>query len=265
MLKVKSSTPQVQVKPLLGTVKSGASSTVSPRHPARSQETADGCTDPHTITHAPPPVHGGRQPTSIVMAIQPWNLVFLVGFIAYLIIRGVFAQRTKSNEKLLSRAGAGDRTLIFIMFVGALLLPVVYLATPWLAFADYRLPAFAPWCGVALMVAALWLFWRSHADLGQNWSVTLELRNGHQVVRHGVYRRMRHPMYASIWLFGLAQGLLLENWLAGWSALVAFAPMYFVRVPREEHMMCEFFGQEYRDYMRQTGRLFPALRVKNDA
>jgi protein-S-isoprenylcysteine O-methyltransferase Ste14 len=64
-------------------------------------------------------------------------------------------------------------------------------------------------------------------------------------------------MYASIWLWCLAQGLMLENWLAGWTCFVAFAAMYFLRTPREERMMREFFGQEYQDYMAQTGRLFP--------
>jgi protein-S-isoprenylcysteine O-methyltransferase Ste14 len=38
--------------------------------------------------------------------------------------------------------------------------------------------------------------------------------------------------------------------------------MYFVRTPREEAMLVEFFGQEYRDYMRRTGRLFPRLRIR---
>jgi protein-S-isoprenylcysteine O-methyltransferase Ste14 len=110
------------------------------------------------------------------------------------------------------------------------------------------------------MLLALWLFWRSHADLGLNWSVSLEIRAEHELVQHGVYRRIRHPMYAAIWLFSAAQGMLLENWLAGWSALVPFAPMYFVRTPREERMLCEFLGQPYRDYMQQTGRLWPRLR-----
>ena len=199
------------------------------------------------------------------MRIQPWNLVFLIGFIVYVCVRGVFKQRTKSNEKAVSRVDALEKALMAIVIPGALLLPVVYLFTPWLSFADYRLPAFAPWCGTVLMIAALWLFWRSHIDLGQNWSQTLELRKGHQVVKHGVYRSIRHPMYASIWLWCLAQGLLLENWLAGWYALVAFALMYFIRTPREEQMMCESFGQEYHDYMRKTGRLFPRMKVKDDA
>lgn len=199
------------------------------------------------------------------MRIQPWNLIFLLGFIVYVCIRGVFAHRTKSNEKVVSRKDALEKTLMAIVIPGGLLLPVVYLFTPWLAFADYHLPVFAPWCGAVLMVAALWLFYRSHADLGQNWSVTLELRKGHQLVKQGVYRSIRHPMYASIWLWSLAQGLLLENWLAGWYAFVAFAIMYFVRTPREEQMMCESFGHEYREYMQQTGRLFPRVNVKNHA
>lgn len=196
------------------------------------------------------------------MRIQTWNIVFLIGFIAYVVIRGIYGSRAKNNEKAVSRADGLDRAVMVIVFMGCLLLPVVYLFTPWLAFADYHLPAFVPWFGAAVMVVALWLFWRSHADLGQNWSVTLELRKGHQLVKHGVYRSIRHPMYASILLFGLGQGLLLQNWLAGWSAFLTFALMYFVRTPREEHMMCEFFGQEYRDYMRRTGRVFPLIHIK---
>lgn len=199
------------------------------------------------------------------MQIQPWNLVFLIGFVAYICIRGMFARRTRNNKKAVSRLDARDRTLMFLVGAGSLLLPVLYLFTPWLSFADYRLPAFAPWCGAGVIVAALWLFWRSHVDLGQNWSMTLELRKGHQLVTHGVYRSIRHPMYASIWLWDVAQGLLLQNWFAGWSAFVTFALMYFIRTPREEQMMCEFFGQEYRDYTQRTGRLFPRIRVKNDA
>jgi len=196
------------------------------------------------------------------MRIQPWNIVFLIGFIAYVVIRGIYGSRAKNNEKAVSRADGRDRALTVIVFIGCILLPVVYLFTPWLAFADYQIPPFAPWVGSGVMLAALWLFWRSHADLGQNWSITLELRKGHQLVNYGVYRSIRHPMYASILLFGLGQGLLLQNWLAGWSAFVTFALMYFVRAPREEQMMCEHFGQEYRDYMRRTGRVFPRIHVK---
>ena len=188
------------------------------------------------------------------------NLVFLAGFAAYVVIRGVYEARCKGQERVQGGADASERALLVLVTVGCLLLPVLYLATPWLGFADYALPAPVAWIGVTLMLAALWLFRRAHADLGTNWSVTMELHRGHQLVRHGVYRAVRHPMYAAIWLFSLAQGLLLQNWLAGWSAVAAFAVMYCVRVPREERLMREAFGREYADYERQTGRLLPRLR-----
>jgi protein-S-isoprenylcysteine O-methyltransferase Ste14 len=177
--------------------------------------------------------------------LQPWNVVFLVGFIVYVWIRGVFVQRTKSEAKRISRFDRLEKILLAAMFPPTMLLPLLYLFTPLLSFADYRLPAAVPWLGAATMVASLWLFWRSHTDLGQNWSVSLELREGHQLVTRGVYRWIRHPMYASIWLWGLAQGMLLQNWLAGWSVIPVFAAMYFLRTPREEQLMCESFGSEY--------------------
>ena len=195
---------------------------------------------------------------------EPWNAVFLAGFIAYISIRGRFARRTRDSVRTVRRVDAVEKILLGSVAVSSLLLPILYLFTPWLAFADYALPAAVPWCGLGLMVAALMLFYRAHADLGLNWSATLELRKGHELVQHGVYRSMRHPMYASILLWDVAQGLLLRNWLAGWCALVMFALLYVVRTPREERMMCDAFGQDYRDYMRRTGRLVPRF-VKSDA
>jgi protein-S-isoprenylcysteine O-methyltransferase Ste14 len=193
------------------------------------------------------------------LVTSPWNIVFGVGFVIYLGIRSVYARRTQREEKVHRQIDLQEKVLMALVIPTSMLFPIVYLFTPLLSFADYELPAFAPWCGAAVMVFALWLFWRSHADLGQNWSVTLEVRKEHQLVTRGVYRLIRHPMYLSIWLWCVAQGLLLENWLAGWSVFVTFSAMYFLRTPREEQMMREFFGDEYRAYSSRTGRLFPQI------
>ena len=191
---------------------------------------------------------------------RPWSILFLIGFVVYTAIRGVYARRCKREPTVHRRVDALEKALLLLVIPASMILPLLYLFTPWLRSADYRLPAWAPWCGTAVMLAALWLFWRSHADLGRQWSVTLEVREGHALVDRGVYRRVRHPMYASIFLWCVAQGLLLPNWLAGWCALATFTVLYVVRTPREERMMCEFLGQEYRDYMRRTGRLLPRVR-----
>ena len=67
---------------------------------------------------------------------QPWNIVFLVGFIVYAGIRHVFERRTKGIEKAVRRIDALEKILLVFVGAGNLLLPVPYLFTPLLAFAD---------------------------------------------------------------------------------------------------------------------------------
>ena len=183
----------------------------------------------------------------------------MIGFVIYVATRGRFASRTKDIESMERRIGLQEMVLLPAMLITSLLFPVIYLFTPLFSFANYELPDCIHWCGLAIMVAGLWLFWRSHADLGLNWSATLELRKGHVIIKHGVYRRIRHPMYAAIWLFSIAQALLLNNWLAGWAVVCAFALMYVLRTPIEEQMMRDKFGKDYEDYMVETVRIFPPV------
>jgi len=189
--------------------------------------------------------------------MRSWDLVFVAGFVVYAAIRGVFESRCRGVASRTRHLDGRERALLAITGVGVVVLPGMYLLTPWLDFAAVDLPTWVPWCGVAVMAAGLWLFWRAHADLGTNWSVTLEVRVDHRLVEHGVYARVRHPMYTAIFLFSIAQGLLLANWLAGWSAFVAFGLLYVLRVRREEALMLGTFGDAYAAYMRRTGRLWP--------
>ena len=76
-----------------------------------------------------------------------------------------------------------------------------------------------------------------------------------------MFRRIRHPIYAGMWLWASAQPLLLQNWIAGFAFLVLFTPLYLLRVPREEQMMLDHFGEDYRRYLARTGRVLPRLRA----
>ena len=163
----------------------------------------------------------------------------------------------------MDRVGWLERSLLGSLFVGLLFIPGPYALTPWLDRADYR---FSPegkgrvgGLGVAILLAAVWLFWRTHADLGRNWSPSPQLHEGHELVTRGVYGRIRHPMYASQWLWSVGEVLVLQNWIAGWAGLVLFVPLYLLRVPREEQMMLNRFGEEYRAYMDRTGRVITRL------
>ena len=192
--------------------------------------------------------------------VNGWgSLAWLAGVVLMNVIRAPFARQTQDNTIAESRRTATERILLAGMGLGAGLMPFLHLATGVVGFADYSLPHWATGFGTVVFAAALWLFWRSHADLGRNWSVTLELRQDHGLVTSGVYKRIRHPMYAAIWLIVLAQPLLLHNWVVGSAGIVAFGLMYVIRTPREEAMMRERFGAAYEDYCQVAGRLWPRL------
>ncbi len=186
------------------------------------------------------------------------KVIFLIGLTIGTVIRAM-AGREQSRERRSAdyHMPRLEALLLSLNFLGLLVIPLVYVLTPWLDWANYELPFWAGWLGAAVFAFAIWLLWRSHADLGENWTATPNLREEHKLITHGVYRYIRHPMYAAHWLWGIAQVLLLQNWIAGLSMLASFALLYLLRVPREEEMMLAHFGDEYRAYMRQTGRVLP--------
>jgi protein-S-isoprenylcysteine O-methyltransferase Ste14 len=111
--------------------------------------------------------------------------------------------------------------------------------------------------GIVTLCGALLLFYRSHADLGKNWSISLQIRDEHRLVTSGIYRFIRHPMYTSFFLLAIAQVLLLPNWFAGLAGLVGVTILYAFRVRQEERMMLERFGTDYQAYMARTARVIP--------
>jgi len=190
-----------------------------------------------------------------------FEVIFLVGFVVGSVIRKVYTFRCRGSKATKKRKSLVDIILISAAGIG-LAAPLFYLFSPWLDFADYDLSGWLGCVGTVVFAMALFLLWRSHADLGRNWSATLQIRQEHSLITDGIYRHIRHPMYAAHLLWAIAQGLLLENWLAGWAFLVISVPFYLLRVPKEEKMMLEQFGQEYRQYISRTGRMIPYLPGK---
>jgi protein-S-isoprenylcysteine O-methyltransferase Ste14 len=183
-----------------------------------------------------------------------FGLVIVASF-----VRVVYTRQYKKTAIAEHHRTVADSLLVALPGLGMFVLPLIYVLRPWLDFADYHLPTWAGWLGVAIFALAVWLLWRSHADLGRNWSPRLEFLEGHSLVTQGVFRHIRHPMYAAHLLWGIAQVFLLQNWIAGFSMLVTFLPGYFYRTRVEERMMIDRFGDEYQAYMEHTGRVFPRL------
>lgn len=188
------------------------------------------------------------------------EIMFAIGLLTAFTLR--LRERLRHHPRVVESHRDGIELLVLLLaFAGMLAIPLVHLTTRTLVLANYAQPAWFGAVGAVVFAGALLLLWRSHADLGRNWSESLELMESHRLVTTGVYRHMRHPMYAAIWLWAVGQALLLHNFIAGPSALVLFAPLYFVRVPREETMMLEHFGEPYARYTAATRRLLPVRRV----
>jgi protein-S-isoprenylcysteine O-methyltransferase Ste14 len=190
--------------------------------------------------------------------------VYFAGIIAEIIIRAPYNKQRQKIAKTDQRVSTAEKLLLTLFFVGMFALPAVYAFTPWLDFANYNLSqemsVMLGISGTVVFIAALWVFWRAHRDLGSNWSPSLEINAEQTLVTQGIYGVVRHPMYASQFLWCIAQALLLQNWIAGLAGIVCFLPLYLMRVPREEQMMLDHFGAQYRDYLARTGRVVPKLR-----
>jgi protein-S-isoprenylcysteine O-methyltransferase Ste14 len=192
--------------------------------------------------------------------MNPWfaKAVILTSSIVMVIIRAPHGQRSRGVKVVTSRKGPLEIGLLILAWLG-FFVPLLWIATPVFAFADYPLRPVPLIGGILCLALGLWLFYRSHADLGTNWSVTLELRESHQLVTQGIYRSVRHPMYLALLLYSLGQALVVPNWLAGPSYLVAFGLLFALRVGPEERLMREAFGTDYEAYMARTKRLVPGL------
>lgn len=127
---------------------------------------------------------------------------------------------------------------------------------PWLDAFHIVFPDWLRWAGFALGLISI-LFWTwTQMALGEEWSAQLQLREGHYLVTSGPYTHIRHPMYTGIAGFGLGVALVAANWI-----FVALASLVIIglalRIPKEEKMLIDEFGEEYRAYMRRTGSWLP--------
>ena len=185
--------------------------------------------------------------------------IWVLGVVGWFVIRYPHNRRARRTPKLRRAAHRREIVLMTISATGLGILPFAYVISDAPRFANYTFHPWQAWLGAAVFAAALWLFYRTHRDLGRNWSVTLEVREQHTLVTSGVYSRVRHPMYSAFWLWALAQVLLLPNWIAGPAGLVGFGTLFLLRVRREEAMMIETFGEDYRRYMERTSRILPGV------
>jgi protein-S-isoprenylcysteine O-methyltransferase Ste14 len=112
------------------------------------------------------------------------------------------------------------------------------------------------WIAVALTAAgvgvAIWARWH----LGANWSGVVTLKEGHELIRTGPYRSIRHPIYTGILLAILGTALAIGE-VRGLVALaIAWGSFYF-KARREESFLAQEFGPRFAEHQQHTGMFLP--------
>jgi protein-S-isoprenylcysteine O-methyltransferase Ste14 len=166
-------------------------------------------------------------------------------------------ERLLPDRAALQREGLWAHVIacLFFLLLAALILHLWFQGGSLRKFA-FPAPDWLRWAGFCLGITSVGLFAWTHAVLGRFWSSNLQLRPGHRLIADGPYARIRHPMYSAILGWMISLGLVAANWIPFVFAALA-AVNFILRIQPEEKMMLQQFGDEYREYMKRTGRLFP--------
>lgn len=137
---------------------------------------------------------------------------------------------------------------------------VIYVILPeQLAWAALPLPAGWRWFGVGLGLVGIFLLLWVHHTLGKNFSVPGVMKEKQSLVLVGPYRWVRHPMYTALFLIAIVYFLISANWFIGiiWVGWIVVTVASMIQ--DEEAALIKKFGDEYRVYMRRTGRFLPRI------
>ncbi len=167
----------------------------------------------------------------------------------------------KETGEKISRQVDGSAMMNFIKIGGLILWlsPFAYLINPaWMAWSKVGLPEWVRWLGVGLGVVGVcgvyWLF----SSIGSGITPTSGTRKEHKLVTRGIYKYIRHPLYTFGSLLIVSFGVMADNWFIGMFGVLAFTLMA-IRTPKEEANLIAKFGDEYRDYMKRTGKFLPKV------
>ena len=174
-------------------------------------------------------------------------------FGAYWLIGALRRKRTKQRETVLQRLG------YMLPLVAAFYL----LSQPgahygWLGARFIPYSAMEEWIGVLLTAAGVGVAFWARWHLGANWSGTVTLKEGHELIRSGPYRTIRHPIYTGILLALLGTAVALGE-VRGLLAVGIAWVSFYIKARREESFLEQEFGPGFTEHLRRTGMFLPRV------
>jgi len=185
--------------------------------------------------------------------------ILIVGFAIH---RGYYVKNhSKPEDATLKKREEGIISKIagLLGMVGFLSITAYAINPKWLAVADLSFPAWARWAGVGIAFTGFALLQWAQVTLGKSWSDTPRMMKEQTLITSGPYHTIRHPIYTAFILILGSTLFISSNWLIGlcWAGMTILETIS--RIGFEESLMIEYFGDQYREYMKKTGRLLPKV------
>lgn len=186
--------------------------------------------------------------------------LLMITFVAH---RGYYVRKHGKEQDTLKKREEGSVTKLagILGVMGFISILVYVINLNLLAWASLSLPLWSRWAGVSIALLGFVLLQWAQNTLGKNWSDTPRMIKEQTLITSGPYQSIRHPIYTAFLLIMGSTLLISANWLIGLSWIGMTVLEIASRIGFEESLMLEYFGDQYRDYMKKTGRLIPRINV----
>lgn len=195
--------------------------------------------------------------------MQPEQL-FRIALILILVsmagISGTFRSRARRDSGTIERSKEGWKMgAMRLIFALLLYLPIfTYMINPtWMDWSRIVLPDWLRWTGLGIGIIVVPLIYQVFSTIGANISETILTKDSHQLVTTGIYTRIRHPLYMVAGLSLVSFSLLTANWFVSAMSTISIVLIVMVVVPKEEDQLILKFGDDYRDYQKRSGKVWP--------
>lgn len=191
--------------------------------------------------------------------------VLIIAFIAVRIFFTIRFRKAEGSSQKDNKKDAREGKINFMVRRFVLLPLIIVTVSIYYAFNPSWMQIFIiPFTEIVLCIVAfigltgiLFLIW-VHICLGKEWYANLKFRNDHSLIKSGPYTKIRHPMYTALITIYLSMALISANVLII-ILIILIIISIIIRLPKEEEMLISEFGDDYRDYMKNTGRFFPKI------
>jgi protein-S-isoprenylcysteine O-methyltransferase Ste14 len=173
--------------------------------------------------------------------------------LSYWLIKSVNTKNTQRHEPAVSRTLRALTMLVAVVLVSTTWFPLAWLYRPL-----WRQGFWPFWLGAAVTVSGLLFAVWAREHLGRNWSHSVSIKQGHELITTGPYALVRHPIYTGI-LVGFVGLAIAISQVRGFVVVVLILLGFWEKLSLEEQWMRSQFGEAYARYIHRTAALVPYL------